>query len=62
MSKEVLGDNIVAAWAKFQTGQMAMQPLSWPIAIADMEDRSHGPDHGRTGNELVLGEAQSAEG
>jgi ABC-type glycerol-3-phosphate transport system substrate-binding protein len=49
MSKEVLGDNIVAAWAKFQTGQMAMHPLSWPIAIADMEDPNKSKIAGKIG-------------
>jgi multiple sugar transport system substrate-binding protein len=49
MSKEVLGDNIVAAWAKFQNGQVAMPPLSWPIAVADMEDPAKSKIAGKIG-------------
>jgi ABC-type glycerol-3-phosphate transport system substrate-binding protein len=49
MSKEVLGDNIVAAWAKFQTGQVAIHPLSWPIAIADMENPEKSQIAGKIG-------------
>ena len=49
ISKEVLGDNIVDAWGKFQSGQMAMHPLSWPVAIADMEDPQKSQVAGKIG-------------
>jgi multiple sugar transport system substrate-binding protein len=49
LSKEVFGDNIVNAWAKFQGGQLAMQPLSWPVAIDDMESPDKSQIAGKVG-------------
>ncbi len=49
ISKDVLALNIVEAWAKFQSGQAAMQPLSWPIAIATMEDPEKSTAAGKIG-------------
>jgi ABC-type glycerol-3-phosphate transport system substrate-binding protein len=49
MSQSVLADNIVDAWGKFQSGQLAMQPLTWPVAIADMEDPQKSQVAGKIG-------------
>jgi multiple sugar transport system substrate-binding protein len=49
ISQDVLALNIVDAWAKFQSGQAAMQPLSWPIAIATMEDPEKSQISGKVG-------------
>ncbi|HEY3110079.1 MAG TPA: ABC transporter substrate-binding protein [Chloroflexota bacterium] len=49
MHKEVLSLNIYDAWLKFQSGGVAMQPLSWPISIAMMEDPDQSKIAGKVG-------------
>jgi multiple sugar transport system substrate-binding protein len=55
MSQSVLADNIVDAWGKFQSGQLAMQPLTWPVAIADMEDPQKSQVSGKIGYSATPG-------
>jgi multiple sugar transport system substrate-binding protein len=55
MSNSVLADNIVDAWGKFQSGQLAMQPLTWPVAIADMEDPQKSQVAGKIGYSATPG-------
>jgi multiple sugar transport system substrate-binding protein len=49
MHKEVFSLNIYDAWLKFQSGGVAMQPLSWPISIAMMEDPDQSKIAGKVG-------------
>jgi ABC-type glycerol-3-phosphate transport system substrate-binding protein len=49
MSKDVLNLNVYDGWVKFQQGTVATQPISWPVAVAMLEDPAKSKSAGKIG-------------